>query len=115
MKVVYRHYEPEQNLEEIRAKIYTSASGLPANPDIIRLQAQNSDPKLMRFAFTDKDDPLAYISASGSDVQPWTIGMGYPWNLPECPPAAQEKLFKDLVGYIKKNEKIQRLSMEAGG
>ncbi|MFW9935966.1 MAG: hypothetical protein ACFFDU_10770, partial [Candidatus Thorarchaeota archaeon] len=109
MKVNYRHYEPEQNLEEIRAKLYTTASGLPANPEIIRLQAQNSDPKLMRFAFTEKDEPLAYISASGSDVQPWTIGMGYPWAMPECPPKVQENLFKTLVGYIKSNEKIQEI------
>jgi len=109
MKVIYRHYEPEQNLEEIRAKIYTTASGLPATADQIRLQALNRDPKLMRFAFTDKDEPLAYISASGSDSQPWTIGMGYPWALPGCPSNVQEKLFKDLVSYIKENKKIQEI------
>jgi hypothetical protein len=110
MKVIYRHYEPEQNLEEIRAKIYTTASGLPATADQIRLQALNSDPKLMRFAFTEKDDPLAYISASGSDSQPWTIGMGYPWAVPKCPSNVQEKIFKDLVSYIKSNEKIQEIT-----
>ena len=109
MKVIYRHYEPEQNLEEIRAKIYTTASGLPATADQIRLRALNSDPKLMRFAFTDKDEPLAYISASGSNSQPWTIGMGYPWALPGCPSNVQEKIFKDLVSYIKENEKIQEI------
>ncbi len=110
MKVKYRHYEPEQNLEEIRAKIYTTASGLPANADQIRVRALNSDPKLMRFAFTEKDEPLAYISASGSDSQPWTIGMGYPWALPGCHSTVQEKLFKDLVSYIKRNEKIQEIT-----
>ena len=110
MKVIYRHYEPEQNLEGIRAKIYTTASGLPATADQIRVQALNSDPKLMRFAFTEKDEPLAYISASGSDSQPWTIGMGYPWALPGCPSNVQEKIFKDLVSYIKRNEKIQEIS-----
>ncbi|MHA2405948.1 MAG: hypothetical protein ACXACH_04270, partial [Candidatus Hermodarchaeia archaeon] len=109
MKVIYRHYEPAQNLEEIRAKIYTTASGLPATADLIRLQAMNSDPKLMRFAFTEKDEPLAYISASGSDSQPWTIGMGYPWALPGCPSNVQEKIFKDLVNYIKENEKIHEI------
>jgi hypothetical protein len=110
MKVIYRHYEPEQNLEEIRAKIYTTASSLPATAEQIRVQALNSDPKLMRFAFTEKDEPLAYISASGSDSQPWTIGMGYPWSLPGCPPKVREKLFKDLVSYIKSNEKIQEIT-----
>ncbi len=109
MKVIYRHYEPEQNLEEIRAKIYTTASGLPATADLIRLQALNSDPKLMRFAFTEKDEPLAYISASSSESQPWTIGMGYPWALPACPPNVQEKIFQDLVSYIKENKKIQEI------
>ncbi len=110
MKVIYRHYEPEQKLEEIRAKIYTTASGLPATADQIRVQALNSDPKLMRFAFTEKEDPLAYISASGSDSQPWTIGMGYPWSLPGCPSNVQDKIFKDLVNYIKRNEKIQEIT-----
>ncbi|MDO8124749.1 MAG: hypothetical protein Q6364_10265 [Candidatus Hermodarchaeota archaeon] len=110
MKVIYRHYEPEQNLEEIRAKIYTTASGLPATADQIRVQALNSDPKLMRFAFTEKDDPLAYISASGSESQPWTIGMGYPWSLHGCPSDVQGKLFKDLISYIKRNEKIQEIT-----
>ncbi len=110
MKVIYRHYEPEQNLEEIRAKIYTTASGLPATADQIRVQALNSDPKLMRFAFSEKDEPLAYISASGSDTQPWTIGMGYPWALPGCPSNVQEKIFKDLVSYIKRNAKIQEIT-----
>ncbi len=110
MKVMYRLYEPDQNLEEIRAKIYTTASGLPATADLIRLQALNSDPKLMRFAFTEEDEPLAYISASGSDSRPWTIGMGYPWALPACPSKVQEQLFKDLVSYIKRNEKIQEIT-----
>ncbi len=110
MKVIYRHYEPEQKLEEIRAQIYTTASGLPATADQIRVQALNSDPKLMRFAFTEKDEPLAYISASGSDSQPWTIGMGYPWSLPGCPSNVQEKIFKDLISYIKRNEKIQEIT-----
>ncbi|MFX1492169.1 MAG: hypothetical protein ACFFBU_07895, partial [Promethearchaeota archaeon] len=109
MKVNYRHYEPDQNLEEIRAQIYTTASGLPATADQIRLRALNSDPKLMRFAFTEKEEPLAYISASGSDSQPWTIGMGYPWALPECPSNVQVQIFKDLVSYIKENEKIQEI------
>ena len=109
MKVNYRHYEPDQNLEEIRAKIYTTASGLPASADQIRLRALNSDPKLMRFAFTEKDDPLAYISASGSDSQPWTIGMGYPWALPKCPSNVQKQIFKDLVSYITENKKIQEI------
>ena len=109
MKVNYRHYEPEQNLEEIRAKIYTTASGLSASADTIRIRALNSDPKLMRFAFTDKDDPLAYISASGSDAQPWTIGMGYPWALPGCPANVQDTIFKDLVNYLKENTKIQEI------
>ncbi len=110
MKVNYRHYEPDQNLEEIRAQIYTTASGLPTTADQIRLRALNSDPKLMRFAFTEKDEPLAYISASGSDSQPWTIGMGYPWTVPGCPSNVQEKIFKDLVSYIKGNEKIQEIT-----
>ncbi len=109
MKVVYRHYKPGQGLEELRAKIYTKATGLPANAEQIKIQAQGRDPKLMRFALTEKGEPLAYISASGSNSQPWTIGMGYPWAMPGCPAEAQERIFNDLFGYLKRQKKLQEI------
>lgn len=109
MKVKYRHYKPNQGLEEIRAKIYTKATGLPANPELIKLQAEGKDPKLMRFAFTEEGEPLAYISASGSDSEPWSVGMGYPWAMPGCPKEVQEKIFDDLFEYLKRQKKIQEI------
>ncbi len=109
MKIVYKHYKPNQGLEEVRAKIYTKATGLPANAEQIRIQAEGRDPKLMRFAFTKEGKPLAYISASGGDYEPWSIGMGYPWALPGCPKEVQEKLFEDLFGYLKRQKKIQEI------
>jgi hypothetical protein len=36
--------------------------------------------------------------------------MGYPWSLPGCPSDVREKLFKDLVSYIKRNDKIQEIT-----
>jgi hypothetical protein len=109
MKIKYRHYKPDQGLEEIRAKIYTNATGLPANADQIRIQAEGRDPKLMRFAFSDEGKPLAYISASGGEFEPWSIGMGYPWALPGCPKEAQDKIFEDLFEYLKRQKKIQEI------
>ena len=109
MKVKYRHYKPNQGLEEIRAKIYNKATGLSANPEQIRIQAEGRDPKLMRFAFTDEGEPLAYISASGGEFEPWSIGMGYPWAMPGCPEEVKDKLFEDLFEYLKRQKKIQEI------
>jgi hypothetical protein len=64
----------------------------------------------MRFAFTEDGTPLAYISASGGVYEPWSIGMGYPWAMPGCPKEAQEKIFEDLFGYLKRQKKIQEIA-----
>ena len=37
MKIVYQHYEPDQGLDELQAKIYNEASGLPARADILMI------------------------------------------------------------------------------
>jgi hypothetical protein len=114
MKVVYRQYEPDQGLEELQAKIYTEASGLPTSADAIkaRYKGEQRDPKTVRYALTEDGKPLAYIQASNYNFRPGMILLSYPWALPECPPAVQEELYDDLLTYIQQEKRPQELLAE---
>jgi hypothetical protein len=50
---------------------------------------------------------LAYIQArAGKDE---LFSLGYPWATPDCPVEVQEKLFDEMLSYIKlKNPKMIR-------
>ncbi|UCG02669.1 MAG: hypothetical protein JSW11_01500 [Candidatus Heimdallarchaeota archaeon] len=107
MNVIYKHYEPDQGFEEHQAKIYTEASGLPTTADEIRtrLNSQNRDPKAIRYALTDKGEPLAYVQAIRSSSNPGRVYVSYPWAIPGCPAEVQEKLFDEVVSYVQEHEK----------
>lgn len=104
MKVVYRSYEPEQGLDEFQARIYSEASGLPARAEEIRQRNLSREPQMTRYALTEKGEPLAYITSRDSSSEVGRTYIGYPWALPGAPVEAQEKLFNDLLGYLKKRE-----------
>ncbi|MFW9916036.1 MAG: hypothetical protein ACFFGZ_10555 [Candidatus Thorarchaeota archaeon] len=114
MKAVYRQYEPDQGLEELQAKIYTEASGLPTSADAIkaRYKGEKRDPKTVRYALTEDGNPLAYIQASNYNFRPGMILLSYPWALPECPPAIQEKLYDDLLNYVQQEKRPQEILAE---
>ncbi|MFX0092414.1 MAG: hypothetical protein ACFFBD_11675, partial [Candidatus Hodarchaeota archaeon] len=107
MKVIYRHYESDQGLEEIQAKIYTEVSGLPATAAQIRERNLMQDPKMTRYALTEEGVPLAYVTArdAGSHDPEGRTYVGYPWVLPDCPFEVQEKIFDELFAYLRKREK----------
>ncbi len=105
MKIIYRHYEPDQELEEIQAKIYSEVSGLPASSRHTHEGDMSKDPKFTRYALTEDGKPLAYVTARGSRSHVGRIYIGYPWALPDCPAEAQEKIFDELLTYIKKYKK----------
>ncbi|MFX0114517.1 MAG: hypothetical protein ACFFB3_08210 [Candidatus Hodarchaeota archaeon] len=108
MKVEYRYYEPDKGLEEQQAEIYSEISGNPATADEIkaRYKQEKIDPKTVRYAIAEDGKVLAYCQArdypSSGDVGETHIG--YPWALPECPVEAQDKIFDDLLGYIKQRK-----------
>ncbi|MFW9993562.1 MAG: hypothetical protein ACFFD4_16070 [Candidatus Odinarchaeota archaeon] len=106
MKVVYRHYEPDQGLEEHQAKIYTEVSGLPATADQIRARfsSVNKDPKTVRYALTEDGQPLAYVQSTKSTSHPGRTYISYPWALPNCPAEVQEKIFDELLSYVQEQE-----------
>jgi hypothetical protein len=100
MKIVYKHWKPDEGLEELQAKIYTTISGLPATADQIRERNTSRSPEMTRYALTEDGKPLAYTTARDSTSRPGTTYIGYPWAMDGCPPDAQEKIFKELFDYL---------------
>lgn len=103
MKVIYKHYEPNQGLEEQQAKVYTEVSGLPTDTEGIkrRFKGQKRDPKSARYVLTEDNKLLAYVQTSEWVARPGTFMISYPWALPDCPLEAQEKIFDELLAWLK--------------
>ena len=110
MKVVYKNWEQDQGLEDIQAKIYTEVSGLSTRASAEEIAARNNrrGSEMTRYALTDNGEPLAYITCTIDDDEPWEALIGYPWAMPECPPEVQEKLFKDQISILKKKKGLQK-------
>ncbi len=100
MEIVYRFYEPNQGLEEIQAHLYNQVTGEKATAEQIRAryETEKTNPKFVRYAFDENSEPLAYIQARKEKK---SFAIGYPWALPSCPPEVQEKLFNEMLDYIK--------------
>jgi hypothetical protein len=110
LKVVYRHWEPDQGLEEIQAKIYSKASGLPARAEQIRARNLSRDPKMTRYALTEDGEPLAYITSRDSSSERGRVYIGYPWTMPAAPTEVQETLFDELFGFLKKRKNTEEIA-----
>ncbi|MFX0078388.1 MAG: hypothetical protein ACFE8O_04030 [Candidatus Hermodarchaeota archaeon] len=110
MKVVYRHYEPDQGLDELQAKIYTEASGLPARAEEIRQRNLSRDPKMTWYALTEKGDPLAYITSRDSGSEYGRTYIGYPWTMPNAPTEVQAKLFGEISAFLKTRKETRELA-----
>ena len=103
-KIVYRNWEPDQGLEDIQAKMYTEVSGLPASADEIRERNLRRDPQMTRYALTEDGKPLAYVTSRDSGSEIGRTYIGYPWAMPDCPKEAQEKIFNELMDFLKERE-----------
>ncbi len=119
MKVQYTFYKPKKGLEEIQATIYNEAlrkygKGVTVTAEQIkqRYDSEKPDPKGIRYAFKDDDTPLAYIQTrvtEGDDEKRTYIG--YPWVINECPLEVQEKLFDEMLKYIKTRDTNSKIVM----
>ncbi|MFX1283171.1 MAG: hypothetical protein ACFFB5_05925 [Promethearchaeota archaeon] len=107
MKVNYRYWEPNQGLEELQAKIYNennpSTQPVTGQQIIERFEREKIDPKTIRYAIDEEGNPLAYIQARDYDPIEETH-LGYPWALPNCPEGVQDKLFDEMLEYVKQRE-----------
>ncbi|MFW9996068.1 MAG: hypothetical protein ACFFD4_28770 [Candidatus Odinarchaeota archaeon] len=114
MEVIYRHYEPDQGLEEQQAKIFTESSGGTATADQIRerYEREKIDPKTVCYAMTGDGKMLAYIQARDYPEVKETH-IGFPWALPDCPEGVQDKLFDDMLAYIRKRQETMTIRANA--
>ncbi|PWI47164.1 hypothetical protein CEE45_13185 [Candidatus Heimdallarchaeota archaeon B3_Heim] len=87
--------------ERIQADLFNSNTGSNVSAvDIEQKIIKNKkDPRLLRYAFTDENKPLAYIQAS--QVSSKVFYLGYPWCTADCSPDVQNKLFSDMLVYLK--------------
>lgn len=112
MKVVYRYYEPNQGLEEVQAKIYTEASGFSASADEIKesFQGEVNRLKTALYALTEDGQPLAYVQARDSGSRLGTVRMSFPWAMLDCPAEVQEKIFDEMVDFLKKRKETLEIT-----
>lgn len=126
MKIKYQHYEPNQGLEEVQAKIWLEAQrrldpeiSLPSFEETVnnikeRFEAENLDKKSIRYAFTEDDKPLAYIQTRVNDNRNLTE-ISFPWGVEKCPQEVQMKLFEEMKDYISKRDKGSERRFVVGG
>jgi hypothetical protein len=109
MKIKYQTFEPNKGLGELQAKIYTTASGLPARGEEIEQRNITRGTEMTRYALTEKGEPLGYITAYDSDPEIGQSTIGYPWTMPDAPPDVQTHLFNDMMTYLKSREKTREI------
>ncbi|MCP4761301.1 MAG: hypothetical protein GY870_05935 [archaeon] len=66
-----------------------------------RLIFEKKDPKGILYALKEDGTPLSYIQTTINESPPKTW-LGYPWAVEECPIEVQEKLYNDMLLYVKK-------------
>ncbi|MFW9839616.1 MAG: hypothetical protein ACFFES_01850 [Candidatus Thorarchaeota archaeon] len=109
MEVVYKVWEPDQGLEDIQARIFSEASGIPERAEVIRQRNLQRAPEMTRYALTKDGEPLAYVTARDSSSGEGRTYIGYPWKMPECPEEVQLKIFDELLSYLEKREDTKEI------
>jgi hypothetical protein len=107
MKVNYQYWEQNKGFEEKQAKIYNEHNPGPqpaTEQQIIeRYKREEIDPKTVRYAFSKEGKLLAYIQARDyTEIK--ETHLGYPWAISSCPEEVQDKLFDEMLDYIKQRE-----------
>ncbi|MFW9779603.1 MAG: hypothetical protein ACFFE8_12165 [Candidatus Heimdallarchaeota archaeon] len=107
MKIIYKFYKPNEGLEEIQAQIFNYNTGFKSTAEEIkdRYRQEKTNPRFIRYAFSEEGKPLAYIQARVSKDK--NVLLGYPWAYPECPEKVQDILFDEMLAYVKKKEPKQ--------
>ena len=109
MKVKYTVWEPDKGLEDIQAKIFSHASGIPERAEVIRQRNLQRAPEMTRYALTEDGKPLAYVTARDSSSEEGRTYIGYPWKMPDCPEEVQSKIFDEHLAYLEKREATKEI------
>jgi len=109
MEVKYKIWEPDQGLEDVQAKIFSEASGIPERAEVIRERNLQKAPEMTRYALTKDGAPLAYVTARDSSSEKGRTYIGYPWTMPDCPSETQLKIFDEMISYLDKREETEEV------
>ncbi|MHA2064928.1 MAG: hypothetical protein ACXABY_11185 [Candidatus Thorarchaeota archaeon] len=109
MKIEYKIWEPDQGLEDIQAKIFSEASGIPERAEVIRRRNLQRAPEMTRYALTKDGEPLAYVTARDASTREGRTYIGYPWSMPGCPEEVPMKIFDELLSYVENREGIKEI------
>jgi len=103
-KITYKFWQKDAGLEELQAEVYNVNNPELQQPisakDIVdRFEREKIDPKTVRYAL-ENDKVIAYIQARDYP-EPKETHLGYPWALADCPEEVQDKLFDEMLSYLK--------------
>ena len=73
-------------------------------------RTRKKDLKTTRYALTEDGEPLAYVQATNSTSQVGRTHISYPWAMPSCPVEVQEKIFDDLLAYLKQRKETLEIT-----
>ena len=107
--IKFKKYEEDKGFEEYQAQIYNAVATKYKAPlfsaeDIkkrLHEHTPTQDRKGMTFAFNSSMKPLAYIQYREYPNEGDKVKIGYPWAIDGTPVEVQDKLFYDLLGYLK--------------
>ena len=106
----YKNWESGKNYEEMQAKVFNEANiakFTPATGDQIKLLTSKDDfdPKTIRYLF-DGDEMKGYVQVRIRDKSKESH-ISFPWVLSGTSSEAQDKLFSEMIDYIKGHDKYK--------
>lgn len=107
--IIYKKFEENRGFEEYQAQIYNAvakkykAETITAEEINKRLHEHTpeQDRNGMTFAFNSSMEPLAYIQYREYPNEGDIVKIGFPWAIDGTPVEVQDKLFYDLLEYLK--------------
>ncbi len=114
MNIQYFDWEPEKGLEEYQARIYNETNNPtpPITPESIIQRNKQEKPVFCRIALTEEKEPLAYVQARDYPAIKETH-IGFPWALTNCPKGVQDRLFDEMVTYVKNRKESMTIRANA--
>ena len=106
----YKYWEANKGFEELQADVFNTSNQykfFPATADQIKMQfeKENIDPKTVKYAFRG-EEMVGYVQARIREKSK-EIHISFPWALPETPVEVQNKLFDEMITYLKVHETFQ--------
>lgn len=115
MNVEYRYWEPNKGYEKYQVDLYkvTNPQARVTAEDVVtRYANEKIDPKTVRYAFNEKNEMIAYCQARDYP-EPKQTHIGPAHAIKDCPEEVREKLFNELLVYLKEREEINTLELRA--